>query len=73
MLSRERIAAERLLCRVLVAAAVFFAAAWLIPQVWDKLSPFLIAIPIGMSELKKMALADPESIKTETLHGSSSS
>ena len=34
---------------------------------------FLIAIPIGMSELKKMALADPESIKTETLHGSSSS
>jgi len=47
MLSRERIAAERLLCRVLVAAAVFFAAAWLIPQVWDKLSPFLIAIPIA--------------------------
>ena len=47
MLSNERIAAERLIFRVVAAAAILFAASRLIPQIWDKLSPFIIAIPIA--------------------------
>ena len=47
MLSNERIAAERLTFRVLAAAAILIVASWLIPQMWDKLSPFIIAIPIA--------------------------
>ena len=47
MLSNERIAAERLAFRVLAAAVILLVASWLVPQVWDKLSPFIIAIPIA--------------------------
>ena len=47
MLSNERIAAERLAFRLLAFVVILFAASWLIPQVWDKLSPFIIAIPIA--------------------------
>ena len=47
MLSKERIAAERLLCRALSFAVILAAALWLVPQVWDKLSPFIIAVPIA--------------------------
>ena len=47
MLSNERIAAERLAFRALAAAVILLAASWLVPQVWDKMSPFLIAIPIA--------------------------
>lgn len=47
MLSNERIAAERLAFRVLAIAVILVVASWLIPQMWDKLSPFIIAIPIA--------------------------
>ena len=47
MLTNERIAAERLAFRVLAAAVILLVASWLVPQVWDKLSPFIIAIPIA--------------------------
>ena len=47
MLSRERIAAERLVFRALSVLVLFLCLTWLVPQIWDKLSPFLIAIPIA--------------------------
>ena len=47
MLSNERIAVERLAFRVVAAAVILRVAAWLIPQMWDKLSPFIIAIPVA--------------------------
>ena len=46
-MSEERKAAERLLLRLLGLAAVYAALRWVLPQVWDKLSPFIIAIPIA--------------------------
>ena len=46
-MSEERKAAERLAAKgigaVLLVAFLFFA----IPQIWDKLSPFIIAIPLA--------------------------
>ena len=47
MLSEERKAAERLAFTVLMAVLVLFAASWLLPQVWDKLSPFIVAVPLA--------------------------
>ena len=46
-MSEERKAAERLLLRL--AGVLLFLAVlrWVVPQVWDKLSPFIIAIPIA--------------------------
>ena len=46
-MSEERKAAERLLLRLLGLAAAYAALRWVLPEVWDKLSPFIIAIPIA--------------------------
>jgi len=46
-MSEERKAAERLLLRLLGIAAAYAALRWVLPEVWDKLSPFIIAIPIA--------------------------
>ena len=46
-MSEERKAAERLLLRLLGVAAAFAAVYWVLPEVWDKLSPFIIAVPIA--------------------------
>ena len=47
MLSEERKAFERLSFKVLIVVLVLLAAYFLVPQVWDKLSPFFIAIPLA--------------------------
>ena len=46
-MSEERKAAERLLLRLLGVAAAFAAVRWILPEVWDKLSPFIIAVPVA--------------------------
>ena len=46
-MSEERKAAERLFLRLLGLAAAYAALRWVLPEVWDKLSPFIIAIPIA--------------------------
>ena len=46
-MSEERKAAERLLLRLLGVAAAFVVVRWVLPEVWDKLSPFIIAVPIA--------------------------
>ena len=46
-MSEERKAAERLLLRLLGLAAAYAVLRWVLPEVWDKLSPFIIAIPIA--------------------------
>ena len=46
-MSEERKAAERLVLRLLGVAAALAAVRWILPEVWDKLSPFIIAVPIA--------------------------
>ena len=46
-MSEERKAAERLVLRLLGLAAAFAVIRWVLPEVWDKLSPFIIAVPIA--------------------------
>ena len=46
-MSEERKAAERLMLRLLGLALAYAALRWLLPEVWDKLSPFIIAIPLA--------------------------
>ena len=46
-MTQERKAAERLLLRLLGVLLAYAALRWVLPQVWDKLSPFIIAIPIA--------------------------
>ena len=46
-MSTERIAAERLVFRLVCVVLALAAVVWLLPQVWDKFSPFLIAMPIA--------------------------
>ncbi len=47
MISKERVAAERLAFRLVAVIIMLLAASWLVPQAWDKLSPFIIAVPIA--------------------------
>lgn len=47
MVSEERKATERLICRVLVVIVSIGLAVVLVPILWDKLSPFIVAIPIA--------------------------
>ena len=47
MLSEERKAAERLFFRAVGAVVIVCAFIWLLPIAWDKLSIFIIAIPIA--------------------------
>ena len=46
-MSEERKAAERLLLRLLGLALAYAALRWVLPEIWDKLSPFIIAIPLA--------------------------
>ena len=46
-MSEERKAAERLMLRLLGLALLYAAVRWLLPEVWDKLSPFVVAIPLA--------------------------
>ena len=46
-MSEERKAAERLLLRLLGIAAAFAVVRWVLPEIWDKLSPFIIAVPVA--------------------------
>ncbi len=46
-MTRERRAAERLACKGFGALLLLLLALWAIPQVWDKLSPFIISIPLA--------------------------
>ena len=46
-MSEERKAAERMLLRLLGVVLVLAALHWIWPEVWDKLSPFIIAIPLA--------------------------
>lgn len=46
-ISEERKAAERLLFRLLGLALALGFIFWLLPVVWDKLSPFIVATPLA--------------------------
>ena len=46
-MSEERKAAERLALKGLGAIILIVLLFWAVPQVWDKLSPFIIAIPLA--------------------------
>ena len=46
-MSEERKAAERLVVKGIGAVILIGLAFWLIPLLWDKLSPFIIAIPLA--------------------------
>ena len=46
-MSDERKAAERLLLRLLGMLLAFAVIRWILPEIWDKLSPFIIAIPLA--------------------------
>lgn len=46
-MSEERKAAERLAAKGIGAIVLVAFAFWAVPQVWDKLSPFVIAIPLA--------------------------
>ena len=46
-MSEERKAAERLAVKGMGAILLIVFLFWAIPQIWDKLSPFIIAIPLA--------------------------
>ena len=46
-MSEERKAAERLALKGMGAIILIVLLFWAVPQVWDKLSPFIIAIPLA--------------------------
>ena len=46
-MSEERKAAERLALRLLGVLLAFVILHWVLPEVWDKLSPFIISIPVA--------------------------
>lgn len=46
-MSEERKAAERLVVKGLAGVILIAAAFWAIPVFWDKLSPFIIAVPLA--------------------------
>ena len=46
-MSEERKAAERLAAKAIGAIVLILFCIWAIPQIWDKLSPFIIAIPLA--------------------------
>ena len=46
-MTEERKAAERLAFKFLCLLLIIAAFIWIVPQVWDKLSPFIVAIPLA--------------------------
>ena len=46
-MSEERKAAERLVLRLLGVVLAFAVLRWVLPEIWDKLSPFIIAVPLA--------------------------
>ena len=46
-MSEERKAAERLAVKGICTAVAAALLLWAIPQIWDKLSPFIIAVPLA--------------------------
>ena len=46
-MSEERKAAERLTVKGIGAIVLIGFFVWAIPQIWDKLSPFIVAIPLA--------------------------
>ena len=46
-MTKERRAAERLACKGFGALLLLLAGMWAVPQLWDKLSPFIIAVPLA--------------------------
>ena len=46
-MSEERKAAERLAVKGIGAILLIAFLCWAVPQIWDKLSPFIIAIPLA--------------------------
>lgn len=46
-MTEERKAAERLVLRLLALLLIFAVLRWVLPEIWDKLSPFIVAIPVA--------------------------
>ena len=46
-MSEERRAAERLTVKGIITIVLIVFFLWAIPQIWDKLSPFIVAIPLA--------------------------
>ena len=46
-MTEERKAAERLVFKFLCLLLIIAVFIWIVPEVWDKLSPFIIAIPLA--------------------------
>ena len=46
-MTEERKAAERLAFKFLCLLLIIAVFIWIVPQIWDKLSPFIIAIPLA--------------------------
>lgn len=46
-MTEERKAAERLLLRLAGLLLAIAALIWVVPEVWDKLSPFIVSIPLA--------------------------
>ena len=46
-MTEERKAAERLVLRLLALLLIFAVLRWVLPEIWDKLSPFIIAVPLA--------------------------
>ena len=46
-MSEERKAAERILLRILGVTAAYAVLRWILPEIWDKMSPFIIAVPLA--------------------------
>ena len=46
-MSEERKAAERLAVKGIGTAILVVLAFWAVPQIWDKLSPFIVAVPLA--------------------------
>ena len=53
-MTAERRSAERLVFRAICLTIGLIAVRWLLPQIWDKLSPFIIALPLAAMMQKPM-------------------
>ena len=58
IMSEERKAAERLAMKGLGAVLLIAFLFWAVPQIWDKLSPFIIAVPLAAALQPVIRFAD---------------